>query len=170
MVVYDNHERGRLEVWMIRADGQETGQPVISGAFDVRSARFSPDGRWVSFVSNESGRDEVYVREFNGTARVQVSMTGGVEPVWSPSGRKLFFKSGDQLLEADLTFAGSLFAAQPKVLFARPGLGQSAGFDVGTDGRTFLMPQPSPQTTVASQSMHMIVNWFEELKRLVPTK
>jgi len=170
MVVYDNHERGRLEVWMIRADGQETGQPVISGAFDVRSARFSPDGRWVSFVSNESGRDEVYVREFNGTARVQVSMTGGVEPVWSPSGRELFFKSGDQLLEADLTFAGSLFAAQPKVLFARPGLGQSAGFDVGTDGRTFLLPQPSPQTTVASQSMHMIVNWFEELKRLVPTK
>jgi hypothetical protein len=168
MVVFDNNERGRPEVWLISADTQQAGQPFISGSFDVRGARFSPDGRWVAFVSNESGRDEVYVREFNGTARVQVSTTGGVDPVWSPSGRQLFFKNGDQLLEADLTFAASVSAAQARVLFARPGLGQAAGFDVGADGKKFLMPQPAPQNVLASQSMRMIVNWFEELKRLVP--
>jgi serine/threonine-protein kinase len=168
-VIFDNNERGRFEVWTIRADGQEPGKPLMSGSFDVRDARLSPDGRWIAFVSNESGRDQVYVREFTGTARVQVSTGGGVAPVWSFNGKELFFRNGDQLLGAALTFAGSVSASQPQLILARAGLAETPGFAVAHDGKSFLMPQPVVKTVAAARSIHMVVNWFEELKRLVPS-
>ena len=100
------HERkagGERDIWTV-ARGQEP-MPFLLTPFDERSPRFSPDGRWLAYVSDESGRDEVYVQPFPGPgAKWLVSTDGGREPVWGRDGRELFYRAGDLMMAVPLTF------------------------------------------------------------------
>ena len=124
--------------------------------------RVSPDGRWIAYWSNESGRDEVYVRPFprNGGV-IQVSSGGGTEPVWSRDGRELFYRQDDKLIAATLTRGAQLSVSGRHLLFADRFVtdGGHAYYDVSPDGRSFIFlkdPQPSAQLVV-------VLNWSEAL-------
>jgi eukaryotic-like serine/threonine-protein kinase len=142
----------------------------LSSPFAERAPTISPGGRWVAYVSNESGRDEIYASPYPGPGdRRTVSRGGGTEPVWSRDGRELFYRNGDAMMAVPVKDPASLALGQPVTLFEWP-LGRAApaapNYDVSLDGRTFLMVQ---QAAMATSSVVIVINWFEELKRLVPT-
>ena len=125
----------------------------------------SPDGRWIAYTSDESGRDEVYVQALPvSAARTQISSEGGSEPMWDRSGRELFYRSGDKMMAATVEASSTFRAGLPRVLFegqyARILWGQSS-YDVSPDGRRFLMITTEAQTP--STELRLIVNWFAEL-------
>ena len=144
--------------------------PFLVTPFNERSPMFSPDGRWLAYVSDESGRDEVYARSYPETGqKIPVSTEGGTEPVWSKSGREMFYRSGDRLMAAPVKTGTAFTVGKPQKLFDRqmaiqdnPGSG-SLNYDVSADGR-FVMIDP----TGKNNEVELVLNWFEELKRLGP--
>jgi len=170
-------ESGYLELWLVSLDGDRTPQPFLQGQFNVGGARFSPDGKWLAYVSDESGRSEVYIRQFpQAGTRVAVSVSGGSQPVWARNGRELFFRNGDELLAVDVTLSPALTAGKPRVLFSRydppdasgRAYDMSADFDVSADGQRFVMPKHELNSSSLPVA-RVVLNWFEELKRLAPT-
>lgn len=135
--------------------------------------RFSPDGRWLAYVSDESGRPEVYVQPFPGSSgRWQISTEGGTEPVWNPNGRELFYRIGRQFMAVPVTLEPTFSPGKPIVLFEGDYIASefpltSAGYDVSRDGQRFLMVKEVEQPLSTTQ-INVVLNWFEELKRLVP--
>ena len=136
--------------------------------------QISPDGRWLVYASEESGRREIYVQPFPGPGgKWQISTEGGTEPVWNRNGRELFYRSGDKMMAVDISTQPSFAAGKPRKLFeghylpnpislARP------NYDVSADGQRFLMVKPIEQEQAAPTQINVVLNWTEELKRLVP--
>lgn len=150
------------DIWSIPMHGDRRLQPLLRGPSDEHSALVSPDGRWLAYVSNEAGQDEVYVRPFpRPGGPVQVSTAGGREPRWAPSGRELFYRDQRGLVAAAVTASPSFRVGQRRVLFDdTPYLSHqySAAYDVHPDGRRFLMVRrgsESPQVVV-------VLNWLEQ--------
>jgi hypothetical protein len=140
----------------------------LAGPFAERAPTISPNGRWVAYVSNESGRDEVYASPYPGPGdRQTVSRGGGTEPVWSRDGRELFYRNGDAMMAVPVKDPATLALGQQVTLFEwAPGrVPTFPNYDVSLDGRAFLMVQQAALTT---SSVVIVLNWFEELKRLVP--
>lgn len=142
-------------------------QGYLQLPFNEQDPRPSPDGRWVAYRSDESGRDDVYVQAFPGPgARTQVSSSGGGEPVWARNGRELFYRHGDTMMVVAIQAGSTFRATPPRVLFvgqyARVNWGQS-NYDVSLDGRRFLMIKSQAQP--ASTELYLAVNWFPELRR-----
>jgi len=133
---------------------------------------FSPDGRWMAYNSNESGRYEVYVQPYPGPGgKWQISTDGGMDARWSANGRELTYRNGDKMMAVDITTQPEFSAGKPKVLFAGPYIPPSPNFsyyDVSADGQRFLMLKPTEQAQAATQIV-VVQNWFEELKQKVPT-
>jgi hypothetical protein len=148
-------------------------QPFLRTPFNESVPRFSPDGRWLAYISDESGRYEVYVQPYPGPGgKWQVSTDGGAEPVWNPNGRELFYRNGDKMMAVEIVTQPSFAAGKPRMLFERPYQPPPATFpnyDVSPDGQRFLMLKPSEETSSASLTQMVVVqNWFEELKQKVP--
>jgi Tol biopolymer transport system component len=146
--------------------------PFLNSRFDERYPEFSPDGRWIAYTSDESTRDEVYVRPFPGPGmRYPVSSEGGVMPLWARNGKQLFYRWQDQVWVVDVRTENGFETSKPRLLFEKPGFHIGApirGYDLSLDSQRFLMVKleqmkPSPVT-----EMILVQNWFEELKRLVP--
>jgi len=138
----------------------------------------SPDGRWLAYSSDESGGYEVWVRPFSGQGgRWQISREGGTEPIWSKDGRQLFYRQSgtslaDQVWVADVRTEGGFSSGKPRLLFDMQGfMGKEAvrGWDLWPDGRGFLMVKMEERKPQPVTEMVLVQNWFEELKRLVPT-
>jgi serine/threonine protein kinase len=170
-------ESGNYEVRFLPLDGDHTPQIFVQGPFNAGGARFSPDGHWVAFVSDESGRNEVYLRPYpEAGTRVQISAAGGSQPVWSSDGREIFFRSGDELLAVNIAFAPKLTAGRPVVLFSRSTPEDSSGraydlmadYDVSNDGRRFVFPKYNPNSSNVPR-IRVILDWFVELKRVTAT-
>ena len=171
-------ESGYVVVQQIQIEGDRKEQTLLQGAFNVGGARFSPDGRWVAYVSDESGRSEVYVRSYpEAGTRVQISVEGGTQPVWSRNGRELFFRNGDDMLAVSIRLSPSLGAGKPETLFTRqvlddssgPAYGMVADYDVSTDGQRFIMRKQNLDTSQIPTA-RIVLNWFDELKRLTMTR
>jgi eukaryotic-like serine/threonine-protein kinase len=147
-------------------------QPFLQTPFNETSPRFSPDGQWLAYISNESGRYEVYVQPYPGPGgKWQISTEGGTEPAWNPSGRELFYRSGDRMMAVDVSTRPSFTVGKPHVLFAgryEPSPATFSNYDVSPDGRRFLMLKPS-ETEQAYTQINLVLNWLEDLKRRVPT-
>jgi serine/threonine-protein kinase len=138
------------------------GDPRVFAA--GMSARFSPDGHWVAFSSNESGEDEIYVAAFPSALRkVRISTAGGDFPVWSPDGREIYYvQPGNKLMAVGLKMTdGSIQPGSPQELFVlQVSETPVYPFDVAKDGR-FLVRADVPQ---ASRSLTAIVNWQSLVK------
>jgi serine/threonine-protein kinase len=162
------------DIWVLRLGGDRQRQPLLQTPSNEQAPMFSPDGRWLAYQSDESGRDEVYVRAFPDSAgRSQVSTDGGSGPVWGRNGRELFYQNGDKMMAAAVQTQKSTFvAARPKLLFEghyeTDVYPSYANYDVGLDGQRFLMIKTSEEERAATQ-INVVLNWFEELKRRVPT-
>jgi eukaryotic-like serine/threonine-protein kinase len=152
--------------------GDRSAQPFLRTPFSEAVPRFSPDGRWLAYLSNESGRYEIYVQPYPGPGgKWQISTEGGTEPVWNPDGRELFYRSGDKMMAVDITTQPSFSAGKPRVLFEgryEPAPLTNPNYDVSRDGQRFLMLKPAGQADEAATQINVVLNWFEELKRLVP--
>jgi serine/threonine-protein kinase len=149
--------------------GGEPRRLVSSAARDI-GGRVSPDGRWLAYYSNESGRNEVYLRPFPKTddQRWIVSTTGGQSPVWSPDGRELFYMSGSAMLTVPVSSSGAgILVGTPQVLFEGPfDTTQDINVDISPDGAHFAMVEADPNANPVR--LNVILNWAEELKKRVP--
>jgi serine/threonine-protein kinase len=158
------------DIWALPMDGDAVPKLILGTEFNEHSAMFSPDGRWLVYISDESGREEVYVRPYPGPEAKQiVSTEGGREPVWSADGGEIFYRSGDKVLAVDVQTDPDFTAGTPRVLFEEPyamWYGGGNNYDVTPDGRRFLMIKTDLES--APRQIHVVLNWFEELKRLVP--
>jgi serine/threonine-protein kinase len=174
LVYYQTQSASGSDLWTLTLDGERTTRPLLATPFTELSARFSPDGRYLAYISDRSGRLEVYVQPFPGPGEVrQISIDGGTEPVWARNGRELFFRQGEKMMAVDVATSPAFSASRPRVLFEGryevsflvPG---ARFYDVSPDGQRFLMVKS--EATDAPRQLHLIVNWFEELKRLVPAR
>ena len=151
----------RSDIWMLPLSGNRQPTPFLQTSFGEHHARISPDGRWMAFVSNESGRDEVYVTRFpRASGKWPVSSAGGNSPVWRRDSRELFYHAHDDRLMAVTVGPGHDFQADvPSALFAPKalvgGLGVGTFYDVAPDGRfiiNMLVERTSPPASV-------LLNW-----------
>jgi Tol biopolymer transport system component len=172
IAVYTTNDETGYDIRLVSTNGANAA-PLLATPFSERAARFSPDSAWLAYVSDESGRDEVYVRPYSGSgAGVPVSLAGGSEPVWAPSGRELFYRMGDQLLAVPLQFEPTLAVGVPRLLFqdashVLDAIG-NANYDIFPDGQRFVMIQ---ETQARDEPRVVVVqNWHEELKQRVPIR
>jgi Tol biopolymer transport system component len=169
LAYYDSDPATGFDVWALPSGGSRTPRAVVRTPFVEQFPRLSPDGRWLAYTSNESGRVEVLVQSFPGpSGKTQISTGGGIEPVWSRDGRELFYLNGDAMMAVDIRTSPAFGAGTPRVLyqgrFAASPNGVAA-YDVSADGKRFLRIQamhPDPPT----HEIRVTLNWFEELNRL----
>jgi Tol biopolymer transport system component len=158
-------ERGGFNVTLLTLSGQTKRVPLLHSPFNESNLRFSPDGRFVAFESDESGQQEVYVAPFPGSAvHTRVSSGGGGTPRWSRSGRELFYLSlDDELMAASVRITTVLEVGRPVALFSISGGAAWNGFEVSSDGRRFLAVVPA--VIAARQPLTVLVNWTTWLGR-----
>ncbi len=162
------------DIWVLNMNGNRTAEPLFATSFNERDARFSPDGRWITYSSNESGRHEIYVRPFPiREGKWLVSTDGGAQPMWAADGRELFYKHGNQLIVVDIETDPNFAPGKPRVLFEGSflelDLNNADRYAVSLDGQRFLMTTTPPDDeTAATPELRVVLNWTEELKRLVP--
>jgi Tol biopolymer transport system component len=160
----------RRELWMLPMDGTGERKPVpfLRTEFDSRSGRFSPDGRWIAYQSNESTKDEIYVRPFpapaGGGGKWMVSQGGGRQPRWRRDGKELFYIGlNGELMVSEISTSGAAFESRmPKPLFQTKAPLVS-GWDVSADGTKFLFPIKVGET--AQDPFTIVLNWMELLKK-----
>ena len=137
-------------------------------SFNERDAQVSPDGRWVAYTSDESGKNQVYTRPFPGPGgKTSISIEGGQEPRWSRDGRELFYRdaSKNRLMAVDIQISPVFRVGQAHALFA---LG-NVPWDVAPDGKRFLVVK-EPEAAASEAKMQAVVNWFEELRQKAPRR
>jgi len=179
-VIFREEVGSDRDLMMVALAGDRQPAPLVKTRFVELNGEVSPDGKWLAYEANDSGRFEIYVRPFPNVAggRALVSTAGGTKAVWGRSGRELFYLAADSALMSVLVNPGSTWnAGKPtKVLdkgYFAEGAGGARGFDISADGRRFLMikdVQPSDQSSSATPQIVIVQNWTEELKRLVPTR
>ena len=153
--------RTHLDVWAIPLSGDRRSLPIVQTPFNESDGHLSPDGRWIAYVSDETGRDEVFVRSFpSPEGKWMVSAHGAARPRWSADGRELFFVSPDGMLMAAGIQARPQFeAGSPQPLFE---IRRTADYAVAPNGR-FLVQVP--HETPGSNELHVVLNWMAELNR-----
>ena len=165
------NEKTLSDVWAVPLVGDRTPFPVVQTSFDERNGEFSPDGRWIVYHSNASGRFEVYVQPFPGpSGKWQISTGGGVTPRWSHDGREVFYLAPDGALMATRVSVSSdgqaLEPGAPARLFRVPIVpsgGNTQQYAVATDNQRFLI---NVRTDDAIASPITIVqNWTAALKK-----
>jgi serine/threonine-protein kinase len=161
------------DIWILRMQDR-SAQPYLRTKATEGAPSFSPNGRWLAYVSNESGQPEIYVQAFPGPGgKWQVSDGGGTEPAWSRSGRELFYRDGDRMMIVDTDTENIFAAGKPRTAFEGHFVASNfpligIAYDVSPDGRRFLMiRETSPANPVAQ--INVVLNWQEELKRLAPS-
>lgn len=167
LVFWQNDPNGRGDLWTLSmADGRRAS-PLIATSFNELGSDLSPSGNWLSYTSDESGRDEVYVAAFpSGKERLRISVNGGLYPVWSADGKELFYRepSGQTMVVAVRT-EPKLAAGRPQVLFEGRFIGS---FDVSPDNRRFVMTQRTEDPKASAFELRVVLNWFESLRHQVP--
>ncbi|HLG05445.1 MAG TPA: hypothetical protein VI383_04780, partial [Gemmatimonadales bacterium] len=153
------------DVWVVSLDSARTVRPLLRTPFNERNLALSPDGRWLAYVSDEAGSDEVYVRRIEeGSGRWPVSRNGGQEPRWGPGGRDLFFRSADSVLSVTME-------PGPEPRFTTPRVVLTGDFDsdrnrpvwdVSPDGSRFIFTRPQGESS--TRGLNIVLHWFDQLR------
>jgi Tol biopolymer transport system component/DNA-binding winged helix-turn-helix (wHTH) protein len=172
----------RGEIWTALIEGDRDhprlgkAEAFLRTSFSERDPAFSPDGHWLAYSSNESGKDEVYVRPFpRPGGKSQISTGGGSYPLWSRDGRKLFFLTPDLLIMVtSYTAKGDSFAAGKPQVWAQKNLtflGGNYPYDLAPDGKRFaVVLNPGGTEVRPTDSVTVLLNFFDELRRKVPSR
>ncbi len=159
----ERHPTTGRDIWTLSYAGDRTSRPFLASPFDESAPRFSPDGRWIAYVSNESGQNEVYVCAFGDAARRwQVSSGGGAEPVWARGGQELFYRARNRMQAAAFIPGASPRAAASRVLFEdkfEKGTIDVANYDVTPDPLRFVMVRATEEESLQNQ-LHIVLNWL----------
>jgi len=167
------------DIWTVSVDGGSDPEPFLETPVIESYPAFSPDGRWLAYASDETGRREVYVRPFPGAEPVhRVSTSSGAAPLWSPDGQQLFFRSlgdwaGDwAIMVVDVTADATFTRSPARVLFDSREFGASIpvrSYDIAPDGERFVMYTSASQVEQQPvTSIHVVLNWTQELLERVP--
>ena len=164
------------DIYVLALDGDRRPHPLIRSRFSEGSPKFSPDGKWLAYSSNESGRPEIYAMAYPGPGpKIQISDNGGTDPVWRRYGGELYYRNGDLMMAVSITGGQNPAVSKPSLLWQghyMAGVGSSCGiagptssnYDVTAGGERFLMIQDKSQDVV-SKLLHVVPNWSEEVKR-----
>jgi serine/threonine-protein kinase len=163
------------DIWVLPLEGEGKPHPFLVTEFNEQQAMFSPDGKWIALTSDRSGQSEVYVKAYPGPGgMVPISSDGGTQPMWAHSGKELFYRNGDKMMAVSVRTEPAFEAETPTVLFegtysyGRYDL--TPQYDVSPDDQQFVMVKESSDAGERPLTQIIVVqNWFEELKRLVPT-
>ncbi|MEP6471312.1 MAG: protein kinase [Acidobacteriota bacterium] len=157
----------RRDVWIVSfVDG--TSSPLLATESDEADAVFSPDGRWIAYQSDESGRSEIYVRSYpKSGGKWQVSSGGGIHPVWRADQKEIFYQSADwKLMAVEVSTSAEFESGVPNALFPiRPKTAPNRNFDVSPDGQRILVNMPAGEGVEQSPPVVLVQNWTALLKR-----
>ena len=168
-------QRANADIWLLSIEGERQSRPFIHSKFIEFAPAFSPDGRYLAYVSDESGRNEVYLQSFPGPGvKRQISTEGGVGPVWARNGRELFYRHGDKVMAVAVTLRPEFSVASPRALFEGNyfELGRRdspANYDVTSNGQRFVMIRNAEKQTAPTQ-LNVVLEWFAEVKRRAPVE
>ena len=175
IVFRQNSETTGRDIGMVRLEGESEPEMLLQTSFEEHTGMLSPNDRWLAYVSNDSGREEIFLRPFPGPGgKVQISTEGGTEPLWSRDGGEIFYRIGDKMMAVAISTEPQFAPGSPTLLFEGgdlsvvPGGNPGTGYDVARDGR-FLMVR-AEESSAAAMQINVVLNWFGELKRLVPTR
>jgi serine/threonine-protein kinase len=167
IAVYSTGSVGNSNVMRIPLVQGQQPTPIAATEWDEYNPTLSPDGRYVAYQSNDTGRDDIYVRDASGGGRWQVSTSGGEEPSWSADGTEMYYRSEDRMMVVPVQTRGTFSMGVPHLLFTgvfqmRSDTGIS--YDVDSPHQRFLMIRlPSD----ADNGLHVVLNWHDELERLL---
>ncbi len=164
--------RSNPDIYALHIGVDSVPQPLLDEDHVEWAPALSPDGRWLAYASDETGRREVYIRPFPevDAEKHRVSTSGGDNPIWARSGRDLFYRNGlDQLVSVPISDGPTVSVGPPTVLFSAVGFLRGEGhpmYDVSPDDQRFVMLARPPSEGL--EELVLVRNWFEELKRSVP--
>jgi serine/threonine-protein kinase len=172
----DDPERGS-DIYLLPLDGDRKPHPLVQTKFSEGSPKFSPDGAWLAYSSNESSQPEVYAMAYPGPgAIIKISTNGGTDPLWRRDGRELYYRNGDQMLAVEVSAGRSVQStfSKPRVLWSGhylAGAGSSCGmagptsanYDVTANGQRFLMIEDA-SPSAECERLRVVSNWSIELK------
>ena len=157
---------GGSDIWIFPGNNETGIAPFVQGPFSQSQPRFSPNGRWIAYVSDESGRNEVYVTEYPASAaKYLISTTGGGNPLWSDNTEELFYVRQNQVLVVAIGDQTEFVPAPPEVLFEVEEVDFVTLTGVTSDGQRLLVGLSG---TTPITEINIVLNWFEELKERVP--
>ncbi len=160
-----------FDVGALSMDGDRELKHLLQEEFIEAGAYTSPDGRWMAYVSTESGGREIYVRPFPDVeaGKWRVSIEGGTDSGWSPDGRELFYRAGPAMMSVAVETEPTFSAGIPKTLFEGTYFAAvGPQWAVGSDGRFLMIKHGSTSDRTAVPRFNVVLNWFEELKERVP--
>jgi Tol biopolymer transport system component len=167
---------GLDQIWVLPMNADPKPKLFLQAPFSLSHADFSPDGRWIAYVSTESGSQEVYVQPYPGPGeKIRISTDRGNGPVWAKTGRELFYRRSmnqmTQTMVVDIDTKNGFRASKPRLMFEGQygASGPVRAYDISPDSQRFIVTSAPVREPPVTQ-MHVILNWTEELKRLVPTK
>jgi eukaryotic-like serine/threonine-protein kinase len=172
VLLFQRRTNGVWSIWRAPVKGEVEPQPIVTGTYDAFMPSLSPDGRWLLYANSESGRYEVYLRQYphSGDA-MQVSLDGGTEPVWSADGGRIYYRGDRKLLRAEFRGGVSPVIANRRVLFADTFDGDMPmphrNYDVFPDGERFVMIAP---TGDAAAETIVVLDWVKELRAKLASK
>jgi len=178
LVVSDTYQ-GESDIFHLSTEGETFPQPFVNTDYDEDHAELSPDGDFIAYRSNETGRFEVYVRTFPNPddGRWQVSTDGGVDPRWNPDGTELFFRvpggpTAASIFAVDVPTDADFSWDEPRLLVERDYTAGAGKYAVAAGGERFLMFRPAARAEddASGAKLAIVENWFEELKRMTPTE
>ena len=158
------------DIGLMSMEGDRPWEPLLQEDFSEAGPEFSPDGRWMSYNSNESERNEVYVRPYPDVEaeRWQISTSGGSGAKWSPDGQALFYRSGRTINRVSVGTGETFTAGVPETVYEGAFFGEiGPQWDVDPNGERFLVIK-NPMPEEVSRELRIVLNWFEELKERVP--
>lgn len=158
------------DIWILPLEDDRKPYPILDTENGEYNPAFSPDGKWLAYVLNKSGDEQVYLMQFpSAGAPIQVSSSGGRGPIWSHDGNELYYVNGKTMMAVKIESDPNTPIGTPEELFTLEGPYSTAGnllrtYDISSDGR-FLMHR---RIEDAEAQLICVQNWFEELKRLAP--
>ena len=166
-----NDPKTKWDLWVLPLFGDRKAKPFLQSEFDESQGQFSPDGRWVAYASNESGRPEVYVQPFPGPGpKIQISTAGGVQPKWRRDGRELFYRvdGTGKLMAVEIKADGQFQAGVPRLLsvettVATHGMQSGDHYAVSADGKRVFSIKASQESAAAP--ITVVLNWTAGLKK-----
>jgi hypothetical protein len=159
-----------FDIWILPVGGDRKPYPFVRAAFREWFGEFSPDGRWIAYESNETGRSEVYLRPFPGPGgKWQVSTEGGARPEWSRDGRELFYFENDRIMRVTVDAGQALAVGRPELLFPCNCFDSGRFYEVTPDAKHFLLIQNVQPVSPVAQ-INLVLGWGGELERQMREK
>ena len=152
------------DLWIMSLEGNHDARPLLKTRFSEGNGSISPDGRWIAYQSNETGRFEIYVTPYltPGTA-VQITSAGGGEPRWGREGRELYYRTNDRFMSVPMTLGPAVEAGEPRLLFTGNYL--SEGLFVPSVDRFLLIREDGQES--AGKTLDLVLGWFDDLNAKV---